>query len=79
MSKASMIGPNPLSAAHMSAEERLKELATILAAGVIRARLRAAQKARDPEADLESEATTGQLGRIISSAASPPVRLGLDL
>jgi hypothetical protein len=40
MPKASIVGPNPLSAAHMTAEDRLKEVAAILAAGLIRARHR---------------------------------------
>jgi hypothetical protein len=41
MPTASIVGPNPLLTARMTAEERKKELATILAAGVIRARDRA--------------------------------------
>ncbi len=49
MPGSSIVGPNPLPAARMTAEERSKELATILAAGLIRVRHRAALKAAGGE------------------------------
>ncbi len=41
MPESSIVGPNPLPAACMTAEERLMEVATILAAGLVRVRHRA--------------------------------------
>jgi hypothetical protein len=49
MPESSIVGPNPLPAAQMAPEERSKELATILAAGLLRARHRAALRAVDAE------------------------------
>jgi hypothetical protein len=44
MPELSIVGPNPLPAAKMTTEERIQELATILAAGIARARHPAARQ-----------------------------------
>jgi hypothetical protein len=73
MPKSSIVGPNPLPAAYMTPEERSNELATILAAGLIRARHRAALKAagKAPRSPSLSLPKTDAIGKELYTAVSP--------
>jgi|SRR5580692_4917429 hypothetical protein len=65
MGKKMIVGPNPLQTARMTADERLNELSTILAAGAVRLRLK--QEAQANQLADNSQLDPFVLGKVQST------------